>query len=82
MNGEIHDHRPAKDAHVVVERAEKMVAEQAGISIGEASIRVSLYARFHDLQLGDACQGSLQGTIRVLTVNESKRLQPPAGPPP
>jgi hypothetical protein len=77
MDGDASAHKPRTDPHTIVEQAERIVAERAGISVAEASIRISLYTRFHDLQLVDVCHGIIDGTISLLHYGERRR-QPPS----
>ena len=81
MEGDAQEDGPSTDPHTIVEQAERIVAEQAGITHAEASIRISLYARFRDLQVVDVCQGVIDGTIRLLHYGERRRRPPVADPP-
>ena len=54
----------------VVEQAERMLTEQAGITSGEASRRIQRYARFRDLSLGHVSGAVLDGRVRLLTLRE------------
>jgi len=80
MDSDAQEHQPPTDPHALVAHAERIIAEQAGIAVAEASIRISLYARFHDLQLTDVCRGVIDGTISLLHYGERRRQRPPAQP--
>jgi hypothetical protein len=61
--------------------SQTIVAEQAGIPIAEASNRISLYARFHDLHLVDVCHGIINSTISLRHYGERRRRPPSPDPP-
>jgi hypothetical protein len=58
----------------VIEQGERLLAEQAAITLDEASNRIRLYARFRDLRLVDVCKAVLDDTVRLLTVRENDDL--------
>ena len=58
----------------MIEHAERTLAEQADVTLGEASRRVGRYARFRDLSVLDVSRAVLAGTIRLLTIRENDNL--------
>jgi hypothetical protein len=67
------------DLQAFIEQAERMLADQADISLGEASRRITRYARFNDLSLVDVSRGILADRIRLLTIRENESLEGRAG---
>jgi hypothetical protein len=65
------------DELVIVQLAEKNIAEHALIGPLDALYRIQLYARFQDMEIVDVCQAVLAGRIRLLTINETNRSSLP-----
>jgi hypothetical protein len=74
----------ADDEQAVIEQAERILSEQADITLGEASKRMTRYARFNDLPLIDVSRGIVSDTVRLLTIRENDNLanRPGGGPDP
>jgi hypothetical protein len=81
MDGDTQEDRPTSDPYTIVERAERIVAERAGISSAEASVRIARYARFNDMALVDVCRRVIEGTVSLLHYGE-RRGRPPSDDPP
>jgi len=64
LNGALH-------SRVLVEQAKGMLAERAGISIGEAFTRIRDYARRHNVRITEVAKGILDGDV------ETSHLDPP-----
>ena len=63
----------------MIEQAERTLAEQAEISHGEAASRIKRYANFNDRRLVDVCEAILDGSVRLLTLRESDKLNRRSG---
>ena len=65
----------ALESRVVIEQAKGMLAERAGIEVGEAFTWLRGYARPHNLKLGEVAATFLAGRVAIAD------LRPPTGPP-
>jgi GAF domain-containing protein len=57
--------REALDSRILIEQAKGMLAERAGLSIGDAFVRLRSYARNHNQQLTVVCRTLIDGTLNL-----------------
>lgn len=63
----------ALQSRVVIEQAKGMLAERAGIEVGEAFTWLRGYARPHNLKLGDVAAGFLGGSVPLADLRPADR---------
>jgi hypothetical protein len=85
MAGDRQPQGPSDDEQAIIDQAERMLAEQADITVSEASRRIRRYARFNELQPIEVSQAILRNAVRLLTIRENINLlrrAPDPGPRP
>jgi len=55
----------ALTSRVVIEQAKGVVAEQAGLDMGQSFSRIRNYARSHNFRLADVAQSLVEGSLRA-----------------